>query len=121
MSGISYRDQYMLTDKEGYLIPQYWDEDAGTYRPLTDPNKGNFLKETKTESDAVEGVLTFEANINYIEILNRDEENDGVFTVNGIEIYVPSGKPFSKTGILGTVGKTVTITGSTSYVVNQYV
>jgi hypothetical protein len=92
--------------------------------PNTDWNvavTGNILVETQTEADAVGGVLTFAQDIHYIEILNRDAVNDGVFTVNGIDIFVPKASPFSSTGIAGTVGKTVTVTGSTSYVVNQYV
>ncbi|MFC0188497.1 hypothetical protein ACFFJY_09380 [Fictibacillus aquaticus] len=93
----------------------------GTNGEMLTSVTGSMLAQTKTNADAVGGVLTFSQNINYIEILNRDTVNDGIFTVNGLAIHVPKGQPFTKTGVQGTIGKTVTVTGSTSYVVNQYV
>ncbi|MCP3738827.1 hypothetical protein [Rossellomorea sp. BNER] len=83
---------------------------------------GSNLIDTQTEADAVTGVLTFAQDIHYIEILNRDTVNEGTFLVNGFNIIVPANSPFQITNVSkGTVGKTVTVTGSTSYAVNQYV
>lgn len=81
---------------------------------------GNVLQEQKTESDAVAGVLTFAANIQYIEIYNTDATNAGVFTANGINITVPAGKVF-KSAIGGTAAATVSITGATTYIVSRYI
>ena len=88
------------------------------------------LQESKTEANAVAGVVTFAANITHLEIINRDGTNDGVFTVNDIPIpLVKSTKDangnysflsFWKDGVGGTLGKTVTITGSTSYILNRF-
>jgi hypothetical protein len=93
----------------------------GKENPLPVLLAGSVLVETQTNVDAVSGVLTFTNNISYIEILNRDATNDGTFTINGIEIFVPKASKFSRVGVAGTVGKTVTVAGSLSYVVNQYV
>lgn len=84
------------------------------------------LTETKTQVDAVAGVVTFSANIYCLEILNTDATNDGVFTVNGLIITVPKkatntpGTIF-KAVIGGTPGTTVAISGATTYVLNRYV
>jgi hypothetical protein len=80
---------------------------------------GDTFQEQKTEVDAVVGVLTFLNNISTIEIYNTDATHSGTFTVNGIAIIVPATKDFKAT-IGGTPGKTVTIVGSTSYVVRSY-
>jgi hypothetical protein len=81
---------------------------------------GSTLAEQKTQANAVNSVLTFSANILTIEIYNTDVLNDGVFTVNGIAINVPKGTTYKST-IGGTPGTTVTVTGSTSYIVSRYV
>jgi hypothetical protein len=78
------------------------------------------VAEQHTQADAVSGVLTFSDNISWIGIYNTDTVNNGVFTVNGIAITVPKGDTFQD-GIGGTIGKTVSITGSTSYIVTRYV
>lgn len=93
----------------------------------TDSTKGNrrvqlvgdVLQEQKKQTDAVGGVVTFAQNITSIEIYNTDATNSGTFTVNGIGITVPATKSF-KANIGGTVGKTVTVTGSTSYILSRY-
>jgi len=81
---------------------------------------GNKLTEQQTEADDVAGVLTFTANIAYIEIYNTDATNAGIFTINGIDINVPAGKVF-KSAIGGTPSANVTITGATTYIVSRYV
>lgn len=80
---------------------------------------GSNLQEQKTEANAVTGTLTFSAPISVIEIYNTDATNDGNFVVNGISIRVPAGKVW-KDGVGGTQGATVTITGSTTYIVSRY-
>lgn len=105
--------------------------DAVTNRlKVTAELSGSILQEQKTEADAVDGVVTFAENISYIEIVNTDTTNDGVFTVNGFVISVPhSVKDASGNytflsvwggGIGGTVAKTVTITGAMSYILHRY-
>lgn len=74
----------------------------------------------KTEADAVGGVLTFSENITAIGIYNADTINDGIFTVNGLAIPVPAGLTF-KEPIAGVAGATVTVTGTTKYIVSRYV
>jgi hypothetical protein len=81
---------------------------------------GNTLAEQKTQADAVSGVLTFNDDIKFIEIYNRDTVNDGVFNVNGINITVPKGE-IAQFGVIDTDQKTVTVTGSTSYIVSRMV
>lgn len=81
---------------------------------------GSILEEQLIETDAVEGVITFTNNISIIEIFNTDSENAGVFTVNGIALHVPSSQVY-KAKIGGVAGKTVTVTGATTYIVSTYV
>lgn len=81
---------------------------------------GSKVAEIKDQSNAVAGVLTFSANITALGIYNADTISDGVFAVNGINIPVPAGLTF-KDLIGGTPGATVTITGSTKYIVSRYV
>ena len=77
------------------------------------------LQEQLTEADAVSNVLTFSEDLSFVEIYNTDTTNIGTFTINGISVKVPPEQTFdSKFG--GTPGNTVTITGSTSYIVSRY-
>lgn len=71
------------------------------------------------ETDAVTGVLTFTDLLENIEIYNTDPSNPGTFIVNGLTILVPATEIFSSK-IAGVPGYTVTITGSTSYIVSSY-
>lgn len=36
---MAYSDKKLLTDAAGHFVPQYWDETAQDYKPLTDPTK----------------------------------------------------------------------------------
>lgn len=81
---------------------------------------GSNVEEQLTETDVVTGTLTFAANIKTIEIYNTDTVNNGVFNVNGIDIAVPKNDSF-QANIGGTPRATVTVTGSTSYIVTRYV
>jgi len=80
---------------------------------------GSTLQEEKTQANAVTGVVTFSANISTIEILNTDTVNTGVFTVNGIPITVPP-TGIWKDGVGGTPGATVTVAGSTAYILHRF-
>jgi hypothetical protein len=93
---------------------------TGGTTPAVTTLLGSKVAEQLTQTNAVSGVLTFSNTINWIGIYNTDTVNDGVFTVNGIAITVPKGESFQD-GIGGTIGKTVSITGSTSYIVTRYV
>lgn len=80
---------------------------------------GSYVDEQYTQADAVAGVVTFSKNIITLEIYNTDATNDGVFTVNGINITVPKTQVF-KASYAGTPSSTVTVTGSTSYILTRY-
>lgn len=80
---------------------------------------GNNLAESKTNANAVGGVVTFAQTIGTLEIYNTDVTNSGVFVVNGIAVTVPKDTPF-KASFSGVPGKTVTVTGATSYILNRY-
>ncbi len=88
--------------------------------PVPTTLTGSSLAEQKTQANAVNGVLTFSANISTIEMYNTDVLNDGVFTINGIVINVPRGTVYKST-IGGTPGTTVTVTGATTYIISRYV
>lgn len=92
----------------------------GTTNKVVAELSGSTLEEQKIETDAVDGVVTFTNDISIIEIFNTDDTNAGVFTVNGINLHVPTSQVF-KAKIGGTVGKTVTITGATTYIISTYV
>jgi hypothetical protein len=77
------------------------------------------LVEQKTQNDAVGGTITFSKPISIFEIYNTDATNQGVFAVNGINITVPAGKNF-KASIGGIASPSVSVTGSTSYILTRY-
>ena len=81
---------------------------------------GSKIIEQLTQADAATGVLTFTDDINAIEIYNTDATNDGVFEVNGINLNVPKGVLY-RSNVGGTVAKTVTVSGSTTYIVSNLV
>lgn len=86
---------------------------------------GSNVAEVLTESDASDGVVTFSAPIEFIQVFNRDATNAGTFTVNGISIPVSKsgedGCVWGPTGVDGTPSAAVTVTGSTSYVLSRFV
>ena len=93
-----------------------------TRPPNTDWNvflSGSKVVEQKTQTDAVTGTVTFSDVVSTIEIYNTDTTNQGVFNINGINITVPADKTF-KASIGGTPRNTVTVTGSTSYIITRY-
>ena len=81
---------------------------------------GSTLQEQLTEADEVGGDLTFSAAPAYIEIVNTDASNAGVFTVNGVAITVPAEVIFGPASVQGTASAVVSVTGSTSYIVSRY-
>lgn len=99
--------------------------DAAGNPLFTLANPGNMkqstiaLQEQKTEAQATAGTLTFSEDISIIEIYNNHATTTGVFTVNGIAITVPAKASF-QAAIGGTPGKTVAVTGTTSYIVGRY-
>ena len=79
--------------------------------------KGSNRVQTLTEADESGGDLTFAAVIDYVEIVNIDDTNTGVFTVNGQTIPVPPRTAVGPERVAGTASATVGVTGSTSYIV----
>lgn len=77
------------------------------------------VMEQKTQADAVAGVVTFSDGITILEVYNTDATNAGVFLINGIDITVPASGSF-KASFGGTPQKTVTVTGSTAYILTRY-
>jgi hypothetical protein len=136
----------LVKDSNGDFVPQHLSPDNSVYYPTkgnlyggqfitpinnngdelftnTTPGNmqliGNTLEEQLTQANASSGVLTFQSNIVTIEIYNTDATNDGTFVVNGISIHVPKGQVFKAT-LGGTTGKTVTVSGATTYIVSRY-
>ncbi len=109
------------------MLIDFFDKVSKTWKtPSTDNGLpvqlvGSILAESKDQTDAVDGTITFSNVVDYIELYNGDETNVGTFYVNGVKIYVP---PKAMTNIMGfsvaTKTETVTITGATSYIVNRY-
>jgi hypothetical protein len=79
---------------------------------------GGILAEQKTETDAVDNVITFSDNIYAIEIYHESEPRQP-FTINGLIINIPSGNWKSLIG--GTPGVTVTIPDGISCIVGRLV
>lgn len=80
---------------------------------------GTFLQQQLTEANASGGTLTFAATVVYVEIVNTDATNAGLFNVNNIVIKVPP-KGTYRNPVGGTPRATVTVTGATSYIVSRY-
>lgn len=80
---------------------------------------GETLEELLTQDDADNGTLTFSEPIEWVEIYNTDQTNDGTFNVNGIDILVPKGEVF-KSRVAGTPSNIVTVSGATTYIVGRY-
>ena len=68
---------------------------------------GSNVQQTKTQADAVSGVVNFLEKHSRIEIYNTSN-TDGVFNVNGIDIIIPVERPFSEQ-IGGTPRATVNV------------
>jgi len=75
---------------------------------------------SKTEADAIGGVVTFSSVVDCIEIYNSDAVNTGTFNVNGIDIVVPPSRVW-KDAIGGAPSTEVTVSGSTTYILNRFV
>lgn len=105
------------------LRKTYQTHDGGTTWTEIDNGvqlSGSKIIEQLTQADAVGGLLTFTDDINAIEIYNTDTTNDGLFVVNGISLNVPNGVLY-RSNVGGTIAKTVTVSGSTSYIVSNLV
>ena len=76
------------------------------------------LQEQRTEADASGGTLTFSDVIEAVDIYNRDSVA-GVFTINSMEITVPADTFFTAV-IDGIPSSTVTVSGSSSYIIGRY-
>lgn len=99
-----------LVDENGYPI--------SVAKPLTVQPAGNSVVEQKTEADTATDAVSFAQEVGTLEIYNVDIV-DGVFNVNGIDITVPAGKSF-KAHFGGTPRNTVTVSGSSKYILTRY-
>jgi len=77
------------------------------------------IQEQKTQDDAVGGVVTFAEPVTRVGIFNTDASNTGVFNVNGINISVPPETAFEAV-VGGVPSASVTVSGSTSYIITRY-
>lgn len=77
------------------------------------------LQEQMTEADAVSGQITFAENVKAVDIFNRDTANEGIFTINNMDITIPPDTYF-QASIGGTPSNVVAVSGSTSYVIGRY-
>lgn len=108
-----------MADLNSY--PHAMETDQATGKPMQKVAlTGNTLVEQKTQTNAVAGTLTFAEGVVFVEIVNRDTVNDGVFNVNGINITVPKDSVVDYR-VGGTPRTTITVTGSTSYIVSRLV
>lgn len=131
---MAYNNKIIKRDQRQNPVPQVFNTEIDDYQALEGKDgaqyvafkgaqevklSGSSLKEAKTNTDAVSGTLTFTENLNYVEIFNTDLANTGVFNVNGLNIHIPPNTPWD--GLVGgTPRNTVTVTGSTSYIVNRF-
>ena len=81
--------------------------------------KGSNLVEQLTEADEVSGDLTFSAAVEYVEIVNTDAVNAGVFTVNGVAVKVPPETIFGPAAV-GVPAAVVAVAGSATFIVSRY-
>lgn len=81
---------------------------------------GRTFEEERTESDLSGSDLTFTANVAAVLIANTDPDNDGVFTVNGEAITVPAGVAWGPYQASGTASATVSVSGSTQFIVQRF-
>lgn len=110
----------MTVDKTLYQHAMAEDPETGKpMQKVAAQITGTLVAEQKTQASASAGTVTFSKNILHLEIYNVDQTNQGVFNVNGINITVPAGKSF-KASFGGTPRNTVTVTGSTSYILTRY-
>jgi len=108
-----------IQDRQGNY--QKYNSDGSTPVVVVGSLANQTLAESsKTEADAVAGVVTFSDVVVCIEIYNSDAVNTGTFNVNGIDIVVPPSKVW-KDAIGGTPSAEVTISGATTYILNRFV
>jgi hypothetical protein len=79
--------------------------------------QGSTRVQTLTQADVSDGDLTFAGVIQYVEIVNTDDTNAGVFTVNGQTIPVPPRTAVGPERVAGTASAVVSVTGATTYIV----
>jgi hypothetical protein len=123
---MAFEKKSLKRDANDDHIPQYYNPTLDDYEVQTGANGapnvqlvGSLVAEQKTQADAVAGTVTFTNNVLHLEIYNVDATNQGIFNVNGINITVPAGEVF-KASYGGTPRATVTVTGSTSYILTRY-
>jgi hypothetical protein len=123
---MAYNQKQLKTDAYGKPVPQVYNPTKDDYEVAQGSDGamhvkmfGNMVVEQKTHTNASSGTVTFANNIAVLEIYNVDATNTGVFNINGIDITVPAGKVF-KASFGGTPRATVTVTGSTNYILTRY-
>ncbi|GLI82316.1 hypothetical protein ANABIO32_00020 [Rossellomorea marisflavi] len=102
---------YQLLTEKGEVV--------SAISPLSVSTKGTVLQEQLTDADSTNNTLTFAKNLEFIEIFNYHSSNEGKFEINGFEVNVPADSSVC-VNLGGTLGKTVKVSGSTSYIVARY-
>jgi hypothetical protein len=94
-------------------------EAAGT--PIPTQLSGSTLAEnTKTQADLSGGAVAFSDDVAVLEIANLDASNTGTFVVNGVTVILPPGWSLEPTRFEGTPSSSVTVSGSTEFLMNRY-
>jgi hypothetical protein len=103
---MAYKDKQLLTDAYGKPIPQYWDEDSNSYKPLQDPNSA---KAKEPFSGTSNFTKTFSKPMNGI-VISNDGASDltitigtDIFTVKAGEVFSEMFEPFTQVIVTTTV------------------
>jgi hypothetical protein len=81
--------------------------------------KGSRLIEQLTQDFAIDGELTFAADIDYIHAYNRDAAADLLLGFGPVVVTVPPMTTFGPVKIVGFEGATVSVVGSATFIVTR--
>jgi len=83
-------------------------------------SQGSKVAEILDETDLAGSDVVFSEPVNFIRIFNFDTDNFGLFTINGLVFKVAPGFGL-ETGVGGTPSATVSVSGSTEFVLHRLV
>ena len=103
---MAYNNKQLLTDAYGKPIPQYYDADTDSYKPLTDPNSA---KAKEPFSGTTNFTKTFSKPMNGI-VISNDGASDltiaigtDTYTVKAGEVFSEMFEPFTQVTVTTTV------------------